>query len=156
VEFAYNASRTILIKHIPSEANFGFSLEKLHGMLFNVRPSISVSHNATERLQLLHEVHALLLSVLHPHKNGMQTRTEPSTTPHFVRGDKVTIFTKSLCFQVQLDRKRRDRQQGPFTIEDEIGKQRYIVIKNAFIYKNAGFNRLLSMGPPCFAMVCLI
>jgi hypothetical protein len=54
-------------------------------MLFSMRPSIPVSQDAIERLQLLQEVHTMVRSVLHLHKDEMQTRTEPSTTPHFVR-----------------------------------------------------------------------
>jgi hypothetical protein len=89
VKFAYNASSALGIEHTPFEANFGFSLEEPPGMLFSMRPSIPVSLDATKRLEVLHDVHTLVRSVLPLHKDEMQTRTEPSTTPHFARGDKV-------------------------------------------------------------------
>jgi hypothetical protein len=65
-------------------------------MLFSMRPSIPVSQDATERLRLLHEVHTLVRSVLHLHKDDMQARTKPSTAPHFARGDKVLVVTAYL------------------------------------------------------------
>jgi putative transposase len=46
VEFAYNASRALGIEHTPFEANFGFSLEEPPDLLFSMRPSIPVSHDA--------------------------------------------------------------------------------------------------------------
>jgi hypothetical protein len=59
-------------------------------------------------------------------KDEMQARTEPSTTPHFVRGDKVTIATKKLFLRGQPNMKLRDRRLGPFTIEEHVGKHIYI------------------------------
>jgi hypothetical protein len=47
VEFAYNASRALGIEHTPFEANFGFSIEEPHDLLFRMRPSIIVSQDAT-------------------------------------------------------------------------------------------------------------
>jgi hypothetical protein len=93
VEFAYNASRALGIEHTPFEANFGFSHEEPPDMLFNMRPSIPVSQDATQRLRLLRDVHTLVRSVLQLHKDDMQARTEPSTAPHFARGDKVSVVT---------------------------------------------------------------
>jgi hypothetical protein len=84
VEFAYNASRALGIEHTPFEANFGFSPEEPPDMMFSMRPSIPVSQNATDRLRLLQEVHTLVRYVLQLHKDNMQARTEPSTTPHFI------------------------------------------------------------------------
>jgi hypothetical protein len=55
----------------------------------------------------------------------MQARTEPSTTPHFARGDKVSIVTTNLFLCGQPNRKLRDRQLGPFTVEEQIGKHIY-------------------------------
>jgi hypothetical protein len=46
VELAYNASRALGIEHTPFEANFGFSLEEPHDVLFSMRPSIPVSQDA--------------------------------------------------------------------------------------------------------------
>jgi putative transposase len=46
-EFAYNASRALGIEHTPFEANFGFSPEEPSDLLFNMRPSISLSQDAT-------------------------------------------------------------------------------------------------------------
>jgi hypothetical protein len=59
-------------------------------------PSIPVSQDASERLRLLQEAHALVLSVLQLHKDEMQARSKPSTAPQFVRGDKVTVVTTNL------------------------------------------------------------
>jgi hypothetical protein len=47
VEFAYNASRALGMEHIPFEADFGFSREEPPDMLFSMRPSISVSQDAS-------------------------------------------------------------------------------------------------------------
>jgi hypothetical protein len=96
VEFAHNASRAHGIEHTPFEANFGFSHEDSLDLLFSMRPSIPVSQNASERLRLLQEIHALVRYVLKLNKHEMQARTEPSTTPHFVRGDKVSFVTANL------------------------------------------------------------
>jgi hypothetical protein len=40
-----------------------------------MRPSILVLQDASERLKLLHEVHALIRSVLQLHKDEMQARS---------------------------------------------------------------------------------
>jgi hypothetical protein len=127
VEFAYNASRALGIEHTPFEANFGFSPEEPPDLLFNMRPSIPVSQDATERLRLLQDVHTLVRSVLQLHKDEMQARTEPSTAPHFARGDKVSIVTANLFLRGQPIRKLRDKQLGPFTVEEQIGKHIYIL-----------------------------
>jgi hypothetical protein len=96
VEFAYNTSRALGIEHTPFEANFGFSPEEPLVMLFNMRPSISLSQDAIERLRLLQEVHTLVRLVLQLHKDEMQARTKPSTGPHFAKGDKVSVVTANL------------------------------------------------------------
>jgi hypothetical protein len=91
--------------------------------LFSTRPSNPVSQDATERLRLLQEVHAIVLSVLQLHKDEMHARTQPSTSPHFVRGDKVSVVTANLFLRRQTNTKLRDRKLGAFTIEELIGKQ---------------------------------
>jgi hypothetical protein len=63
--------------------------------------------------------------VLQLHKDEMQARTEPSTTPHFVKGDKVSVVTSNLFLRGQPNKKLRDRQLGPFTVEEQIGKHSY-------------------------------
>jgi hypothetical protein len=55
----------------------------------------------------------------------MQTRIEPSTTPHFARGDKVSVVTANRFLRGKPNRKLRDKQLGRFTIEEQIGKQSY-------------------------------
>jgi hypothetical protein len=90
-----------------------------------MRPSISVSQDATERLRLLHEIHTLVRYVLQLHKDEMQARTEPSTSPYFVREDKVSVVTANLSLRGQPNKKLRDRQLGPFTVEEQIGKHSY-------------------------------
>jgi hypothetical protein len=125
VEFAYNASRALVIEHTPFEANFGFSPEEPPDLLFVMRPSIPVSQDAAERLRLLQDVHTLVRSVLQLHKDEMQARTVPSTAPHFARGDKVSIVTANLFLRGQPNRKLRDRQLGPFSVEEQIGKHSY-------------------------------
>jgi hypothetical protein len=47
VELAYNASRALGIEYTPFEANFGFSPEEPRDLLFNMRPSIPISQDAT-------------------------------------------------------------------------------------------------------------
>jgi hypothetical protein len=123
VEFACNATRALGIEHTPFEVNFGFSPKEPLDLQFSMRPSIPVLQNATERLKLLQEVHALVRSVLHLHKYELQARLEPSTAPHFVQGDKVTVVTKRLFLRGHPNTKLRDRQLGPFTVEGQIGKQ---------------------------------
>jgi hypothetical protein len=125
VQYAYNASRALGIEHTTFEANFGFSLEEPHDLLFSMRPSIPISQDAIERLRLLQEVHTLVRSVLQLHKDEMQARTEPSTTPHFTRGNKVSVVIANLFLRGQPNRKLRDRQLGPFTVEEQIGKHSY-------------------------------
>jgi hypothetical protein len=128
VEFAYNASRALGIEHTPFEANFGFSREEPPDMLFSMRPSIPISQDATERLiLLLQEVHTMVRSVLQLHKDEMQARTEPSTAPHFAIGDNVSVVTANLSLRGQPNRKLGDRQLGPFSVEEQIGKHRYML-----------------------------
>jgi hypothetical protein len=58
---------------------------------------------------------------LHLHKDEMQARSEPSSAPHFARVDKVTVVTRNNFLREQPIMKLRNRQLGPFTIEEEIG-----------------------------------
>jgi hypothetical protein len=60
--------------------------------------------------------------VLQLHKDEMQARIEPSTTPNFVRGDKVSVVTTNLILRGHPNMKLRYRQLGPFTVEEQIGK----------------------------------
>jgi hypothetical protein len=53
-----------------------------------MRPSIPILQDAQERFILLHEIHALGRSAIHLHKDEMQAPSEPSTAPHFAKGDK--------------------------------------------------------------------
>jgi hypothetical protein len=71
VEFAYSASRALGIEHTPFEANFGFSHEEPPDPLFSMRPSITVSQDATERSRLLMEIHTMVRSVIQLHKDEM-------------------------------------------------------------------------------------
>ena len=104
VEFAYNATRALGIEHSPFEANFGFSpLEPLN-KLFGMRPSIPFSQDAFERLKLLHYSHALACTVLKLHNDEIQYRSEPSTAPHFIQGDKVTILQRVSSYVGNLTR----------------------------------------------------
>jgi hypothetical protein len=114
MEFACNASRMLGVEHTPVEANFGFSPEEPPYLLLVMRPSIFVSQDASRRLRLLLEVHTMVRYVLQLHKDEMQARTDPSTTPHFVRGDKVSIVTTNLFLRGQINTKLKDRQLGPF------------------------------------------
>jgi hypothetical protein len=98
VEFAYNAPRAFGIEHTPFKANFGFSPKEPPDMMFSMRPSIPVSQDSTERLRLLQEIHALVRSVLQLDKDDMKARTEPSTTPHFAKGDKVSDITTNFFY----------------------------------------------------------
>jgi hypothetical protein len=66
-----------------------------------MRPSISLSQDASKRLKLLYDVHTRVRSVLQLNKDEMQERLKPSTTPHFVRGDKVSIVTTTLLLRGQ-------------------------------------------------------
>jgi hypothetical protein len=67
----------------------------------------------------------MIRSVLQLHKDEMQARTEPSIAPHFVKGDKVSVVTTNLFLRGQPNMKLRDRQLGPFTVEEQIGKHIY-------------------------------
>jgi hypothetical protein len=55
VEFADNAIRPLGIELIPFEAQFGFSFEEPPYLLYSMRPSIYVPHEAKQRLKLLHK-----------------------------------------------------------------------------------------------------
>jgi hypothetical protein len=127
LEFAYNATRALGIEHTPFEANFRFSPKEPPDLLFSMRPSIPVSQDATKRLKLLQEVHALVRLVLQLHKDDMQSRLKPSSAPHFVRGDKATVVTKYLFLRRQPNMNLRDRQLGPFIVEEQIGQRIYIL-----------------------------
>jgi hypothetical protein len=63
--------------------------------------------------------------VLHLHKDEMQARTKPSTTPHFVRGDKVSVVTTNLFLRGQPNKKLIDKQLGLFSVQKQIGKHSY-------------------------------
>jgi hypothetical protein len=67
----------------------------------------------------------MVRSVLQLHKDEMQARTEPSTTPHFARGDKVSVVTTNLFMRGQPNRKFIDRLLGPFTVKEQTGKHSY-------------------------------
>jgi hypothetical protein len=71
--------------------------------------------------------HVGLSVVLHLHKDEMQARTEPSTAPHFVKGDKVSVVTTNLFLRGQSNKKVKDIQLGNFTMEEQIGKHIYIL-----------------------------
>jgi hypothetical protein len=86
-------------------------------------------------------------SVLQLDKDAMQARSEPSTAPHFARGDKVSIVTKCLFLRVQPNMKMRDGQLGPFTVEEHIGKNNYILKLPATIRLHPGFH--VSNLRPC-------
>jgi hypothetical protein len=64
----------------------------------------------------------MVRSLLQVHKDEMKTRTKPSTCPHFVGGDKVSGVAANLFLRGQPNSKLRDRQLGPFTVEEQIGK----------------------------------
>jgi hypothetical protein len=64
-------------------------------------------------------------SVLQLQKDEMQVRSEPSTTPHIVQGDKVIVVTKNLFLRGQPNRKLRDRQFGSFIVGEQVGKHSY-------------------------------
>jgi hypothetical protein len=63
--------------------------------------------------------------VLQLHKDEMQARIELSTAPYFAKGDKVSVVTANLFLRGQPNRKLRDRQLGPFSVEEQIGKHSY-------------------------------
>jgi hypothetical protein len=116
------ASRALGIEHTPFEAYFGLSPKEHLDLLFNMRPSIPVSQDASARLRLLHEIHALAHSVLQLQRDEMQARSKPSTVPHFVRGDNVKVVTTNLFLRGQTNMKLHYRHLGPFTLEEQIGK----------------------------------
>jgi hypothetical protein len=57
----------------------------------------------------------------------MQAHSEPSTAPHFVQGNKVTIVAKNLFLRGQPNRKLRDRQLGSLSVDEHIRKHIYIL-----------------------------
>jgi hypothetical protein len=71
----------------------------------------------------------MVRSVLQLHKDEMQARSEPSTTLHLVRGDKVIVVTKNLFLRGQLNMKLRERQLGPFTMEELLNRANTISIE---------------------------
>jgi hypothetical protein len=113
-----------------------------------MRPSIPVSQDATERLRMLQEIHTMVRSVLQLHKDEMQARTEPSTTPHFVRGDKVSVITTNLFLRGQPNKKLSDTHLGPFTVEEQIVKHSYILKLQATVRSHHVFH--VNNSRPCF------
>jgi hypothetical protein len=78
VEFAYNASRALGIKHTPFEASYGFSPKEppeCRTLLLPMRPSIPISRAVEERLQQLRKKHELLTFMLRVHKDDVQARS---------------------------------------------------------------------------------
>jgi hypothetical protein len=67
----------------------------------------------------------MVRSVLQLHIDEMQARTKPSTAPQFAKGDKVSVVTTNIFLRGQPNRKLRDKQLGPFTVEEQIGKHSY-------------------------------
>jgi hypothetical protein len=53
----------------------------------------------------------MVRSVLHLHKDEMHERSEPSTAPRFVSGDKVSLVTTHLFLRGQPNKKVK----GPTT-----------------------------------------
>jgi hypothetical protein len=96
MEFAYNATRGLGIERTPFEANSGFSHEEPSHILFSMRPWIPVSQDAYDRFKLLHELHAIVRSVLHMRNDDMLARSKQPIAPHHARGEKVTVVTKNL------------------------------------------------------------
>jgi hypothetical protein len=63
----------------------------------------------------------MVRTVLQLLKDEMQAYSEQSTALHPVQGDNVRVVTKNLFLRGQPNRKLRNRQFGPFTIEEQIG-----------------------------------
>jgi hypothetical protein len=97
----------------PLKLTLGSLLSNHQTFLFSMRPSIQVSQDASERLQLLQKVHTLARYVLQLHKDEMEARTCPSTTHHFVKGDKVSVVTTNLFLRGRPNKKLIDKQLGP-------------------------------------------
>jgi hypothetical protein len=75
----------------------------------------------------MYELHSLVRTVLHLHKDEMYACSKPSTTPHFLRKDKVTVVTKNLFLLRHPNWKLRNRRVGPLKLEEQIGKHIYIL-----------------------------
>jgi hypothetical protein len=99
VEFAYNASPALGIEHTPFEADCGFYPEEPQDLLFSMRMSNPISQDATKRLRLLHEIHTMIRSMLHLHKDEIQARTKLST-----------VVTSNFFLRGQPNKKLKDRQ----------------------------------------------
>jgi hypothetical protein len=83
----------------------------------------------------------MVRSVLQLHKDEMQARTEPSIAPHFVIGDKASIVTNNLfCLRGQTHMKLKDIQLGPFSMEEQIGKDSYILKLPATLHLHPVFH----------------
>jgi hypothetical protein len=78
----------------------------------------------------------------------MHELEDPSTTPHFVGGDKVSIVTTNLLLRGQPSRKLRDRQLGPFAVEEKIGRHNYRLKLLAALRLHLVFN--VNNLRPCF------
>jgi hypothetical protein len=128
VEFAYNATRAIGIEHNPFEANFGFSLREPPGMMFNIRPSIPVSQDATKRLELLQEIYALVRTVLQTTRmrcklvhNRRQHRTYSFEETRCQSLQSISSFEDNLVVSCVID------HLDVYTFEEQIGKHGYIL-----------------------------
>jgi hypothetical protein len=67
--------------------------------------------------------------VVRLHNEEMQARSGSSKAPHFVRGHKVTIVLKNIILRGQPNKKFRDRQLEPLTINEQIGKHSYDTLR---------------------------
>jgi hypothetical protein len=85
------------------EANLGFYLEEPPYIFFYMRYLIPDSQDAMERLQHLHVLYALARFMFQLHNDEMDARTQPSTAPYFVQGDKCQWFKRISFFEINLN-----------------------------------------------------
>jgi hypothetical protein len=90
-----------------------------------MQPSIPTSKVARVRLKHLRKVHKLVTSVLQAHKDDMQARSQPSTSPQLLPRDKVSAVTNGLFLRGQLHKKLKDIRLGAFTMLAHIVANNY-------------------------------
>jgi hypothetical protein len=123
---------------------------------------------------LLQHVDALVRSMLQLHKDYMQARSRPSTAPHFVRRQKVTLATKNLFVLGQPNGKLRDRQRGSFsrggnretqlqietannsTLTPGVSRQKVTTLIYSFAYPRLLFQKVMSKSSTSPISMCFV
>lgn len=124
LEFCYNTQKNESIRDSPFSSAYGYDPVKPIDVAIPISP-YSVSAEATDRVQLLKDTHAVVQELLLLSKDRMAHSDTP--VMEFKPGDLVYLITKGLVIKQQRNHKLRDRQLGPFKVIRKIGNRSYAI-----------------------------